>query len=554
MTPIRTGCDPSGRPSHPRSPTSPSTSATATASPSPRPSKDRIFYLPARPRRTNSSKTHSSTKWPNDSQTDSSGSGTETKQGRPSPHPHPRKRAVRRASEKALTLHTPRMSTSDPLLTMSPPSSGRPLSRRSPSPSSSSSSPSSPTSRMPPPVSAGIGRKVAASLDLFRESIPTPSSEDVAPFERPRSSASRRKTVTAHAMEDMAEAQFEFVKRSDWPDREAAAIRRERSMTGLERVRTHESTGSTTSVREQDARRSQKRKMSFRDTVLNDLVQWRNAVAEDTERGRLRDRGVWLEDTPQETLGSPGTGLSVSSNLTPHEHTSPADALEALSPPTPRSRSPGELPALSAVPTPFSHQPPPPVRVSSLDAVRSPTPVQDHIPAPAPTFSAYPSIVTSDLTSPSPWSTDDESAWDSASVTTTSTTEASSPFPMSPSRTSPAPQPLVRHPSDEDEEQQQRALLVPYDELELDPRQAASEDRSQEEFDFGAFHESLPHIPLRPFRNQVGGHSAIYKFTKRAVCKASVLFLFSRIMNRGLNGSFRSVAPSLSREFVLRSR
>jgi len=34
--------------------------------------------------------------------------------------------------------------------------------------------------------------------------------------------------------------------------------------------------------------------------------------------------------------------------------------------------------------------------------------------------------------------------------------------------------------------------------------------------------ESLPHIPLRPFRNQVGGHSAIYKFTKRAVCKPLV--------------------------------
>ncbi|KAF9075564.1 hypothetical protein BDP27DRAFT_1212474, partial [Rhodocollybia butyracea] len=28
--------------------------------------------------------------------------------------------------------------------------------------------------------------------------------------------------------------------------------------------------------------------------------------------------------------------------------------------------------------------------------------------------------------------------------------------------------------------------------------------------------------PLRPFRNQVGGHSAIYKFTKRAVCKPLV--------------------------------
>ncbi|KAG2158945.1 SAICAR synthase-like protein [Suillus bovinus] len=39
---------------------------------------------------------------------------------------------------------------------------------------------------------------------------------------------------------------------------------------------------------------------------------------------------------------------------------------------------------------------------------------------------------------------------------------------------------------------------------------------------FGASDETLPHIPLRPFRNQVGGHSAIYRFTKRAVCKPLV--------------------------------
>ncbi|KAG1815291.1 SAICAR synthase-like protein [Suillus variegatus] len=39
---------------------------------------------------------------------------------------------------------------------------------------------------------------------------------------------------------------------------------------------------------------------------------------------------------------------------------------------------------------------------------------------------------------------------------------------------------------------------------------------------FGASDESLPHIPLRPFRNQVGGHNAIYRFTKRAVCKPLV--------------------------------
>lgn len=33
----------------------------------------------------------------------------------------------------------------------------------------------------------------------------------------------------------------------------------------------------------------------------------------------------------------------------------------------------------------------------------------------------------------------------------------------------------------------------------------------------------LPPVPLKPFRNQVGGHSAIYKFTKRAVCKVSFI-------------------------------
>ncbi|KAF8579330.1 SAICAR synthase-like protein, partial [Ramaria rubella] len=45
----------------------------------------------------------------------------------------------------------------------------------------------------------------------------------------------------------------------------------------------------------------------------------------------------------------------------------------------------------------------------------------------------------------------------------------------------------------------------------------------------------LPHVPLRPFRNQVGGHSAIYKFTKRAVCKARLL-------------SFTATLPLVSRE------
>ena len=63
---------------------------------------------------------------------------------------------------------------------------------------------------------------------------------------------------------------------------------------------------------------------------------------------------------------------------------------------------------------------------------------------------------------------------------------------------------------------------------------------------------SLPHIPLRPFRNQVGGHSAIYKFTKGAVCKVRfIMTLFFRVV---CTGSHRNTTftfffqPLVSRE------
>lgn len=45
-------------------------------------------------------------------------------------------------------------------------------------------------------------------------------------------------------------------------------------------------------------------------------------------------------------------------------------------------------------------------------------------------------------------------------------------------------------------------------------------------FDMDDLEGRLPHIPLRRYRNQVGGHSAIYKFTGRAVCKVG----FSRVL------------------------
>ena len=107
---------------------------------------------------------------------------------------------------------------------------------------------------------------------------------------------------------------------------------------------------------------------------------------------------------------------------------------------------------------------------------------------------------------------------------------ASSPFPLSPSRTSPQPQPFVRHASDEDEEQRQRALLSPFDDMELGLEGEADEASEPDDFAPNVSQESLPHIPLRPFRNQVGGHSAIYKFTRRAVCKVSAFLALTFIV------------------------
>ncbi|KAL7416728.1 hypothetical protein BDY24DRAFT_336403 [Mrakia frigida] len=51
---------------------------------------------------------------------------------------------------------------------------------------------------------------------------------------------------------------------------------------------------------------------------------------------------------------------------------------------------------------------------------------------------------------------------------------------------------------------------------------SGGEEQDGEEWDNDDDDSHLPTVPLMPFRNQVGGHSAIYKFTKRAVCKPLV--------------------------------
>ena len=71
-------------------------------------------------------------------------------------------------------------------------------------------------------------------------------------------------------------------------------------------------------------------------------------------------------------------------------------------------------------------------------------------------------------------------------------------------------------------------MLSGYDEMELTSTGNAANPGIENNlglYGFAEERESLPHIPLRPFRNQVGGHSAIYKFTKRAVCKVCLVIV-----------------------------
>jgi hypothetical protein len=107
--------------------------------------------------------------------------------------------------------------------------------------SSSDSAPSPPQSLITSPQSSS--RKVAATLELFKET--EPSSRRSSKLEHQSSHSSSRQQVTPQKrkappppLEEVGEAQF--VKRAEWPDRESVS-RRERSSVALERVKSHES-------------------------------------------------------------------------------------------------------------------------------------------------------------------------------------------------------------------------------------------------------------------------------------------------------------------------
>ncbi|KDQ64915.1 hypothetical protein JAAARDRAFT_28569 [Jaapia argillacea MUCL 33604] len=437
-------------------------------------------------------------------------------------HQAPRKRPPRRHANRALTMPTTRQENLDKALATSSTTTTRPLSRRSSSASSSTiSSPGDElTAQHTSPT--GIGRKVAASLQLFKESAGPPLVEESNPLERvvsvPQVGKHRAGSFTRG--DDVGQAEFEFVKRSDWPDHEAAAVRRDRSSTNLGRVRSHDTNASS-------------RSSLFRESSMNDLVEWRNEVMSRQEpgRGRPLERTSWHKE-PVFDISGPETDSSVSTSSTFQKHgrnVPPSPSYRPSSsrayPPSPSpSRSPPKRvssflhppPALPELPSePLDPSPPsevPPSKVSP--ETRSQTPIQTEqplllgIPSPVgvpPTPLPEPPLY-------SPWSTDDES-WDTASISTnaTTTTTNSSPFPRSPLQTSALPPPLFRSPSDEDEDH--REGIVHSNGADT------IHGFFDQDWDMG---DGLPHIPLRPFRNQVGGHSPIYKFTKRAVCKPLV--------------------------------
>ena len=84
---------------------------------------------------------------------------------------------------------------------------------------------------------------------------------------------------------------FEFVKRADWPEREAAALRRERSSLALDRRRTRDSIVVTTREHTDSESRRKERADRPKDGGPVDRTQFSKDLANDKDaRGRHRDR------------------------------------------------------------------------------------------------------------------------------------------------------------------------------------------------------------------------------------------------------------------------
>jgi inositol-hexakisphosphate kinase len=352
---------------------------------------------------------------------------------------------------------------------------------------------------------AAMGRKVAASLQLFKET--SGPSEDPSSGEPIEVTLGHRRVEPFQEVEDVAEA-FEFVKRSEWPARETAAATRERSMTLLGRTKTRDS-----SINDQV---ELERKLSLRESPSYDVAQWRRDHPA-MSRGRRRERAFdelpdnidFCPDDSQQTIPNPNESSPIffrPRSRAYHPSSSP--------PPSSPSKSsafyhhiPETSPLSSVSAYPVAKRPHlPPMRTTTRYS-RSPIRVRtDHHP------NGYVSNPISPLESLSSWS-DDESLWETASTSSTVASNTSAYGYPSSTGHSPPSTLLQKLPETLQVSHLDQENLAPFDGV----------DDETLAVDINRLEERLPHIPLRPFRNQVGGHSAIYKFTKQAVCKVRLI-------------------------------
>lgn len=102
--------------------------------------------------------------------------------------------------------------------------------------SSSASSSSLEEPPLPPTASQPTSRKVAASLQLFKETdSPAKALEHSPCVSDPHLQQDKRIAPSRDNSEEVSEAQF--VKRAEWPDREGATIRRDKSIAAQARTR-----------------------------------------------------------------------------------------------------------------------------------------------------------------------------------------------------------------------------------------------------------------------------------------------------------------------------
>ncbi|KAG9127932.1 hypothetical protein FRC07_007372 [Ceratobasidium sp. 392] len=418
-------------------------------------------------------------------------------------------------------------------------------------------------------ASAGIGRKVAASLQIFKETASATPDEELASVSiehhtvaSHRASSIKGKAPTiisppvcsADGTEEVREAQF--VSRADWPDRKPSTAAKRTKSFLVERVPIRDGKGDG-QVKEHNRRRSS---MSDRaGIILDDLL-------DDDPRGRSWQRQE--DNLPSVFESSLSRSPDVSRQSRADRRGSPSRSGLTTSPRIISSHSAGEEPSsLSTTPTsrPQSKQIPttpksiqrpsvsptilrsdsnqtvgttpraPRTRPSvsraassnkvpttevildlpiAKPSIKSPTSVERPLDA-TPTKHSQPlpapaSPIPTRPVRPSAYATySDSSEWETTSMTSSfsdaSTLSRSRPTSVS----APSGHASVENPEfgdvSDDEEKGGNGLIDIQDELDS--------------LDIDGV---LPSVPLRPFRNQVGGHSAIYKFTKRAVCKPLV--------------------------------